>query len=320
MTDRPCGEVIIYRRDDGAPALEVRLDAETVWLSQQQIADLFETSRENVTMHLRNVFSEGELDPAATSKDFLQVRQEGTRAVRRKVVHYNLDAIISVGYRVKSSVATQFRIWATARLHDYLVKGAAINETRLEQIGSIVRVLSRSGDDLVAGVADVIAGYLPSLRTLRDYDSGVIDMPEGTTPSWVLTYDEARLVIDRVRASFPDDQLFGQERGDELKGIVATIYQEFGGHALYPSLQVKAANLLYLVVKDHPLSDGNKRSAAALFIHFLAMNDALVDTNGVPRINNNTLAALTLMVALSDPQEKDLMIALLGRLLTGDER
>ena len=315
MTEQPSGEVLLYQRDDGVPALEVRLDEETVWLNQQQIADLFGTSRENITMHLRHVFDEGEIDPAATCKDFLRVRQEGTRTVQRKVTHYNLDVIISVGYRVKSKVATQFRIWATERLRDYLVRGYAINEQRLEQLGSIVRILGRSSDQLVAGVADVLAGYLPGLTLLRDYDEGHVEATPHAIPDWNLTLDEARTVIAHVATKFPGDSLLGRERGGTLDGIVAAVYQSFGGNDLYPTVEEKAANLLYLVVKDHPLSDGNKRCAAALFVTFLARNGALIDEAGMPRITSNSLAALTLLVAMSDPREKDLMIALLIRMI-----
>ncbi|SJM62192.1 RhuM family protein [Gulosibacter sp. 10] len=264
MTDEPSGEVILYQRDDGAPALEVRLDADTVWLSQQQIAELFQTDRTNIVKHIRNVYQEGELDEAATCEDFSQVRQEGARRVTRQIPHYNLDVIISVGYRVKSKVATQFRIWATERLRDYLVQGYAINEQRLEQLGTIVQILARSSDELVAGVADVLAEYLPGLTLLRDYDEGSIDTDPDSVPDWTLTPDEARSVITQVAAEFPDDGLFGKERGDALDGVIGAIYQGFGGQDLYPTVEEKAANLLYLVVKDHPLSDGNKRSAAAL--------------------------------------------------------
>ena len=309
-------QIEFYQSADGAVSLEVRTDGDTVWLSQQQIADLFGTSRENITMHLRNVFLEGELEAEATSKDFLQVRQEGARSVRRDVAHYNLDAILSVGYRVKSKVATQFRVWATTRLRDYLVQGYAINEQRLEQLGSIVRILARSSDKLVAGVADVLSGYVPGLTLLRDYDEGNLDAHPTAVPGWELTIDEARAVIARVAAEFPGDTLIGKERGEALAGVVATIYQGFGGQDLYPTVEEKAANLLYLIVKDHPLSDGNKRSAAALFVTFLARNGILADADGSPRISNNALAAITLMVAMSDPKEKDLMIALLMRMLT----
>lgn len=309
-------EVILYQRADGTPTIEVRFEDATVWLSQQQIAELFGTTRENITMHLRNVYDEGELIEDATRKESLQVQIEGNRPVRRKVLTYNLDAIISVGYRVKSKVATQFRIWATGRLREYLVQGYTLNEQRLEQLGSIVQVLSRSSDELVAGVADVLAGYLPSLTLLRDYDEGALEAQPSAVPGWTLTLDEARDVIRQLAAEFPADGLLGRERGDALEGIVATIYQSFGGQALYPTVEEQAANLLYLVVKDHPLSDGNKRSAAALFVTFLARNGILNSDNGNPRISNNALAAITLMVAMSDPKEKDLMVALLVRMLT----
>jgi len=311
-------DIEFYTSADGAVSLEVRTDGETVWLTQQQIAELFQTTQQNVSLHLLNVYEEGELAEAATHKDFLSIRQEGSRQVKRTVAHYNLDAILSVGYRVKSRTATQFRIWATARLRDYLVQGYAINDQRLEQLGSIVRILSRATDDLVAGVADVLAGYLPGLTLLRDYDEGQIDTAPGAVPGWVLTLSEARAVIAQVRAEFPNDDLFGNERGDTLDGVITAIYQRFAGEDLYRSVEQKAANLLYLIVKDHPLSDGNKRSAAALFVTFLARNGSLNGSDGTPRISNNALAAITLMVAMSDPKEKDLMVALLTRMLTED--
>ena len=316
MTEsRPSGEVLLYQREDGAPTLDVRLDAETVWLSQQQIAELFQTTRENITMHLRNVYVEGELDREATRKDFLQVRVEGSRSVRRAVAHYNLDAILSVGYRVKSATATQFRIWATRQLRDYLVRGYIVNEQRLEQLGTIVRILSRSADELVSGFADVLQSYLPGLTLLRDYDEGHIDAQPSAIPGWELTLDAARRVIEQLRVEFPDDALLGRERGDGLAGIIGALYQSFTGQELYPTGEEKAANLLYLVIKDHPLSDGNKRTAAALFIAFLARNGMLSNTDGAPRVTNNALVATTLLVAISDPKEKDVMIALLVRML-----
>ncbi|WP_348788445.1 RhuM family protein [Leifsonia sp. NPDC080035] len=316
MTDEPSGEVILYQRDDGSPAIEVRLDADTVWLSQQQIADLFQTSRTNVVEHIQHIYEEGELDEEPTCRKSRQVRTEGSRQVAREMRFYNLDLIISVGYRVTSKVATQFRVWATARLRDYLVQGYAINERRLEQLGSLVQILARSSDELVAGVADVLGEYLPGLTLLRDYDEGRIDTAPGAVPDWTLTLDEARSVVSHVAAEFPDDGLLGKERGDALDGVIGAIYQGFGGQDLYPTVEEKAANLLYLVVKDHPLADGNKRSAAALFVTFLARNGLLLGAGSAPRITNNALAAITLMVAMSDPKEKDIMIALLIRMIT----
>ncbi|MCI2148262.1 virulence RhuM family protein [Bifidobacterium crudilactis] len=168
MSSEPTGEIILYHQDDGTTEITVRLEDETVWLSQQQIAELFGTTRENITMHLRNIFNEGELDEEATSKDFLQVRNEGSRRVNRHVMLYNLDAILSVGYRVKSATATRFRIWATDRLRDYLVKGYAVNQQRLDQIGQVVRILGRATDELVSGSVDILAMYLPGLELLRD--------------------------------------------------------------------------------------------------------------------------------------------------------
>lgn len=316
MTDpQPSGEVILYQREDGAPALDVRLDAETVWLSQQQIAELFQTSRTNIVEHIQHVYDEGELDQSATCRNFRQVRTEGSRQVTREIPFYNLDLILSVGYRVKSATATQFRIWATQRLRDYLVRGYAVNEQRLEQLGTIVQILGRSTDELVSGVADVLQSYLPGLTLLRDYDEGQIDAQASGMPGWELTLTEARHVIDRLREEFPTDTLFGRERGDGLAGIIAALYQSFGGQELYPTVEEKAANLLYLVVKDHPLSDGNKRTAAALFVTFLAQNGTLNDTDGTARVSNNALAATTLLVAMSDPKEKDIMIALLTRMI-----
>ena len=316
--ETPSGEVLVYQREDGSPAVQVRFESETVWVTQAQLVKLFDSSKANISEHIANIFAEGELDESATVREFRTVRQEGSRTVQRSMVHYNLDAIISVGYRVKSKVATQFRIWATNRLREHLLQGYTLNEHRLEQLGSIVQVLSRSRDELVAGVAEVLAGYLPGLTMLRDYDEGELDAKPTSVPGWTLTLTEAREVIQQVAAQFPADRLLGKERGDGLAGIVATIYQSFGGHELYPTVEEKAANLLYLVVKDHPLSDGNKRSAAALFVMFLARNGLINDGTGEQRITNNALAAITLMVAMSDPKEKDLMVLLVMRMLAED--
>jgi len=308
--------IIIYQPVEGQAGIDVRVESETVWLSQQQMAALFETSRTNIVEHLGHIYAEGELEKEATCRDLRQVRQEGKRQVNRLVPHYNLDAIISVGYRVKSATATQFRIWATKRLREYLVQGYSINEQRLEQLGQIAQVLSRSENPAVAGTGEVLASYLPSLHVLRDYDDGVIaQQSDGRSPAWELGYEDAQAIIARLREEFPDDALLGVENGDGLQSVVATIYQSFAGKDLYPTLEEKAANLLYLVVKDHPLADGNKRSAAALFVEFLDRNAALYQADGAARVSNNALAAMTLMVAMSSPQEKDLMVALIQRMI-----
>ena len=310
--------IIIYQPHADQPAIDVRLEGETVWLSQRQMSVLFDTSSDNVGLHLKNIYAERELLEEATTEDFSVVRQEGNRQVRRSVRHYNLDAIISVGYRVKSATATQFRIWATKRLREYLVQGYSINQQRLEQLGQIVEVMARADNHLVAGTGEVLAAYIPSLQTLRDYDEGTLSDTEstGNTPMWQLTHADAQAIIARARSEFLQDRLFGLENGDKLKSVVATIYQSFAGEDLYPTTEQKAANLLYLMVKDHPLVDGNKRSAAALFIEFLSRNNLLFSADGTPLVSNNALAAMTLMVAMSNPQEKDLMVALVERLIS----
>lgn len=310
--------IIIYQPHADQPAIDVRLEGETVWLSQRQMSVLFDTSSDNVGLHLKNIYAEGELLEEATTEDFSVVRQEGNRQVRRSVRHYNLDAIISVGYRVKSATATQFRIWATKRLREYLVQGYSINQQRLEQLGQIVEVMARADNHLVAGTGEVLSAYIPSLQTLRDYDEGTLSDSEstGNAPVWQLTHADAQAIITRARSEFPQDRLFGLENGDKLKSVVATIYQSFAGQDLYKTTEQKAANLLYLMVKDHPLVDGNKRSAAALFIEFLSRNNLLFSADGTPLVSNNALAAMTLMVAMSNPQEKDLMVALVERLIS----
>lgn len=309
--------IIIYQPHADQPAIDVRLEGETVWLSRRQVSVLFDTSSDNVGLHLKNIYAERELLEEATTEDFSVVRQEGNRQVRRSVRHYNLDAIISVGYRVKSATATQFRIWATKRLREYLVQGYSINQQRLEQLGQIVEVMARADNHLVAGTGEVLSAYIPSLQTLRDYDEGTLSASEstGNAPVWQLTHADAQAIIARARSEFPQDRLFGLENGDKLKSVVATIYQSFAGQDLYQTTEQKAANLLYLMVKDHPLVDGNKRSAAALFIEFLSRNNLLFSADGTPLVSNNALAAMTLMVAMSNPQEKDLMVALVERLI-----
>ena len=307
--------IIIYQPHADQPAIDVRLEGETVWLSQRQMSVLFDTSSDNVGLHLKNIYAERELLEEATTEDFSVVRQEGKRQVNRRVPHYNLDAIISVGYRVKSATATQFRIWATKRLREYLVQGYSMNQQRL---GQIVEVMARADNHLVAGTGEVLSAYIPSLQTLRDYDEGTLSDSEstGNTPVWQLTHADAQAIIARTRSEFPQDRLFGLENGDKLKSVVATIYQSFAGQDLYKTTEQKAANLLYLMVKDHPLVDGNKRSAAALFIEFLSRNNLLFSADGTPLVSNNALAAMTLMVAMSNPREKDLMVALVERLIS----
>lgn len=305
-------EIELFTSSDGVVSVEVHTDDGVVWASQAQIQTLFGIDQSNVSRHLRNVFQDAEVDRESN------MRKAHIASADRPVTFYSLDVVLAVGYRARSARAIEFRRWATDVLRRYLLDGVAVNERRLAEIGQIVTILSRSADELVVGVADVLAGYLPGLTLLRDYDEGQINATPSAAPGWTLTLAEARGVITRIGAEFPTDGLFGRERGDALVGIVATIYQGFAGQDLYPTVEEKAANLLYLVVKDHPLSDGNKRSAAALFVTFLARNGILNDAAGRTVISNNALAAITLMVAMSDPKEKDLMVALVARMLSGE--
>lgn len=304
-------QVALYTTPDGETNLEVRADGETVWLNRQQLGELFGRDIKTIGKHIANAQRE-ELDGMAVVAKFATTAADGKVY---QTEHYNLDMILSVGYRVKSSEGVHFRRWATNVLRRYVFEGAALNERRLEQLGTIVKILGRSPDQLVAGVAEVISGYLPGLRILRDYDEGDLGERPGREPAWTLTLDEARSVIATVRTDFESDTLFGGERGDALAAVIGAIYQGFAGHEMYPTVEEKAANLLYLLVKDHPLTDGNKRSGAALFVTFLSRN-GMLDGADSAGINNNTLAAITLLVAMSDPKEKELMIALIIRMIS----
>ncbi|MBN9606404.1 MAG: virulence RhuM family protein [Actinomycetales bacterium] len=307
--------VELYRSPSGDVELSVRTDGESVWLTRAQVSELFGRDVKTIGKHIANARRE-ELSGMAVVAKYATTAADGKTY---QVEHVNLDVILSVGYRVKSNEGVHFRRWANDVLRGYLVRGVASDERRLAQLGSLVRIMSRSDEELVSGISEVVAAYLPGLTTLRDYDEGSFPSLPGTPATWVLTYEEARAAIDAVHASFPDDALFGSERGDALKGVIGAIYQGFGGHEIYPSVEEKAANLLYLVVKDHPLADGNKRSAAALFVHFLARNGILTTPGGDSRISNQALAAITLLVAMSEPREKELMISLVVNLL-GDLR
>lgn len=304
-------EVVVY----AGPGVEVSLpldrERETVWASQAQIAELFGVDRSGVTKHVNNVFRNAEVDKESN------VQILHIASADRPITLYSLDVILAVGYRANSGRAIQFRRWASGVLKDYIVAGVAVNSKRLDELGSIVRLLSRADNELVSGVADVLASYIPGLQLLREYDEGHIAVPAGGVPGWELTIEEARAIINRVGAEFPQDKLFGHDPQGKLDGTIGAIYQGFGGQDIYPTVEDKAANLLYLVVKDHALADGNKRSAAALFVTFLDRNGILRGDDGRPRISNNALAAITLMVAMSDPSEKDLMVALITRMLSG---
>lgn len=323
------GEIVLYQEEGGKASLEVQLQNDTVWLTQRQMAELFDTSSDNISLHLKNIFSEEELDKKATTEDFSVVQKEGKRRVQRTLTHYNLDAIISVGYRVNSRRGVRFRQWATSVLRDHLINGYTINEKRLAEKGLLemeqaVSLLSRTlqNRQLVTcegrSILDVISNYAKSWTLLLQYDEQQLSLPKSSNRAdWALEYRQAKdaivaLKVELTRKGEGSD-LLGQERGEHLQGILGNINQTFGGEELYPSAVEKAAHLLYFVIKDHPFADGNKRIGSFLFILFLQEN-GILETSG---INENGLVALALLIAESDPRQKDLMIRLILNFLEG---
>ena len=303
-------EIVLFESRDGAVTLPVPVRDESVWLTRMQMADLFDVTPQNITIHLKKVYAAGELEREATSKDFLLVQTEGGRQITRSVNCYSLDAIISVGYRVNSTRATQFRIWATRILKDYIVRGYAINRERMRQLGQTVEVMKRVANSLdVEQVLDVVNAYSTALDLLDGYDHQTIAKPKAKGRSVELSYEECRRFVDSMKFA-ADSPLFGNEKDGSFKSALGAVYQSFGGKDLYPSSQEKAANLLYLVTKNHGFSDGNKRIAAGLFLYFLKRNKLLLRKDGTKRIADHTLVALTVMIAESKPQEKDLMVNL----------
>lgn len=303
-------EIILYETSDHSVKLNVNTDGDTVWLSMEQLTDLFERDKSTISRHIRNVFKEGELERAATVAKFATVQTEGDREITRYIEYYNLDVIISIGYRVKSQRGVEFRKWANMVLKDYIIKGYAVNNKRIEQIGEVIRIMKRAENQLDAKqVLSVIEKFNAALDLLDDYDHQTMKKPTGSKAIYVLDYDECRKVINEMKFA-SDSELFGNEKDDSFKGSIANIYQEFGGVEIYPSLEEKAANLLYFVTKNHSFSDGNKRIAAAMFLYFLDKNNALFldDAKTEKTIADQTLAALTIMIAESQPAEKEMMI------------
>lgn len=320
------GEIIIYQTSDGKTQLDVKLDGDTVWLTQTQLIELFQSTKQNISLHINNLFKEGELNKKATVKEYLTVRQEGNRSVKRNIEYYNLDVIISVGYRVKSQRGTQFRIWANSVLKEYLIKGYAINQNakteQLEDLKKTVKLLSNVIDskalsaDEATGLLRVITDYTYALDTLDRYDYQKLEIEKTTTEEpFSANYDNAMEAIRVLRDKFGSGGLFGNEKDQSFKSSISTIYQTFGGEELYPSIEEKAAMLLYLVTKNHSFSDGNKRIAAFLFLWFLEQNGILYKADGTRLIENNTLVALTLMIAESRTEEKDIMVKVIVNLI-----
>ncbi len=321
----PGGEVIVYESGDGEARVDVRFEGETVWLTQRQMAEVFQSTPQNIVMHLRNVFSSKELDAESTSKDFLIVQSEGQRTVRREVRHYNLDAIISVGYRLHSKRAVRFRQWATRTLREHLVSGYTMNERRLAERGldeahQTLKLLARTlrnqalVDETGQSVLDLITKYADTWRLLLEYDEDRLKTPsKAKSTSSVLSLDTAVTAIDAFKcelaAKGEATALFGNRRSDALEAILGNVEQTMFDEPLYRSSEEKAANLIYFLVKDHPFTDGNKRIGALLFLLYLTQE-------GIShRLDPRGLTALTLLIAESAPSHKDLMIRLIVNLL-----
>ena len=320
-------QIIIYQTEDGQTQVDVRLENDTVWLTQAQMAELFEKTPQNITMHIGNAYKEGELEKKSTCKEYLQVQQEGKRKVSRMVKYYDLDVIISVGYRVKSKRGTAFRIWARKVLREYLVKGYAVNERmRKEQIGELRQLVGMLGrtiqsqpllsNDETNALFEVVTDYAYALDTLDNYDYERLTINKTTKEEpFHATYENAMEAINGLREKFGGSVLFGNEKDDSFKSSIGQIYQTFDGEELYPSVEEKAAMLLYLVTKNHSFSDGNKRIAATLFLWFLNNNHILYHPDGSKRIADSTLVALTLMIAESRTEEKDVMVKVVVNLI-----
>ncbi|MBQ0052334.1 MAG: virulence protein RhuM/Fic/DOC family protein [Treponema sp.] len=317
MENSESKEVVLFESSDKSVSLSVPMDGETVWLNRNQMAELFDRDVKTIGKHINNAFEEELEFDAATVANFATVQKEGDRTVERQIEYYSLDVIISVGYRVKSKRGTEFRKWANSVLKQYILKGYAANDTRLSQLKQtlqIIRRLEQNPESLDKNqILSVVESYTSALDLLDDYDHQVVAKPEGNSATYVLTYDECRKVIESMRFA-GESTMFGNEKDDSFKGSIGAIYQTFGGKDVYPSLQEKAANLLYFVTKNHSFSDGNKRIAATMFLYFLDKNNWLFE-NGQKRIGDHALVALTIMIAESKPQEKEIMINLVMNFL-----
>jgi prophage maintenance system killer protein len=319
----------IYQTDDGQTKIDVKFDNETVWLTQKQMAQLFDKDSDTIGLHLKNIYQYGELVEFSTTEESSVVQQEGKRQVQRKIKLYNLDAIISVGYRVNSKRGIQFRIWASRIIKEYLLKGFVIDNKRLVQqnnqlkeLQTSVKILGDSlkfkklTDDESSGLLKIITQYAYALDILDQYDYQSLEIKNTSGKEvYQLTYEEAMAQIKLAKKFHGNSDLFGREKDKSFKSSISTIYQTFDGIDLYPSIEEKAANLLYFITKNHSFSDGNKRIAAFLFLYFLERNGILFDETGIKRIADNTLVALTLMIAVSKPEEKDTMTKVIVNLI-----
>ena len=323
------GEIVIYTAADGSVSLDARLENDTIWLTQDLMARLFETTVPNINMHIKNIYEEEELEQDRTIKDFLIVRKEGNRTVSRNIAHYNLDMILSVGYRIKSKTATQFRRWATSVLKDFMTKGYALNEKRLKEqqtqiltLKNSIALMERSlieqidSLDVAKDVSKILHNFALGLNLLDDYDHKQLDTKGlNKTEAKRITKEEFLKVINDMKSDFASD-VFAVPKDDSFESSVNQIYQTFDGIELYPTLEEKAAMLLYLIVKNHSFTDGNKRIGASCFLYFMSQNNMLYK-NDRPIIDNATLFAMTLLIATSKPEEmetvKQIVLSVLNR-------
>lgn len=319
-------QIEIYQTKDKRTEIEVRFEEETVWLTQKNMAELFQTTPQNITIHLKNVYKSHELQEIGTCKEYLQVQTEGKRRVERKQQIYNLDAVLSVGYRINSKRGTQFRQWATQRLKDYLVKGYALNQKRLEQLQQVVNIIQQSGSsgELSAreakGLLDIITNYTHSFILLNQFDSNSLpDEKLNENITYEIEYTEAVKAVGELKKQLIKKKeasgLFGNERDQGFESLLNSVVQTFAGEYLYKSIEEQAAHLLYFVIKNHPFTDGNKRIGAFLFVWFLEKNKHRFKKTGELKINDNALVALALLVAQSNPDDKDIMIKLVINLI-----
>jgi death-on-curing family protein len=326
MKEAKNSKIILYKAEDGETALEVLIEQDSVWLNQNQIATLFSTTKQNISLHINNIFREKELSKKSVVKDSLTTASDGKEYLTK---YFNLDVIISVGYRVKSLRGTQFRIWATNTLRQHLVQGYTINEKRLKEQSDKIIVLKKTinylsqtaetlplTSDEAQGIIKVISDYTHALNILDGYDYDNLKISNTSKrEKYRLNYPDALNFIDSLKSKFGNSELFGKIRGGSLDSSINTIYQTFGKKKLYPSIEEKASNLLYFLIKNHPFVDGNKRIAASFFIYFLAKNNVLYKSDGSKRIADNALVALCLLIAESKPSDKEIIVKVVINLI-----
>ncbi|MFK5969520.1 MAG: virulence protein RhuM/Fic/DOC family protein [Candidatus Marithrix sp.] len=323
-------KIEIFQSTNGEIEFKGDLKNETIWANLDQIAQLFAKDKSGISRHIKNIFNSDELDKNSTVAIFAIVQNEGGRTVKRDIEYFNLDMIISIGYRVNSKEATQFRKWATSVLKSYLVNGYAINEEKIKNTKDIlnnlkqtIELLSTKSIGKEKEILALLNSYTKTLTLLENYDKSSIDDFDGKQSDYQLSYEEVKTVLDKLQIELikrnEATKLFANEKTDELKGIIGNLYQTFEGIELYPSIEDKASHLLYLIIKDHPFTDGNKRSASFLFVYFLDKCNYLHKPNSEKKINDNALTTLTLLIASSDAKEKDILIKLIKHLIFESE-